>query len=418
MPIEFRCSGCGKLLRTPDESAGQKARCPGCGTIVGIPAASTATAEPIADTTQANANPFQDNAGASANAARGSVGAGPSPGGYGTGSSGAGGYGTGSYGTGSYGTGGYGAGGEPRGANMPNPYAAPMLAPPPQAAPTGEPLRHCSITMEQLLRTTWEVLREQFWMAVLLGLILMAMGFVSGIITTPINLAAQATQDIRLVIGGQILGQFLAVFVQVFIQLGGTYTILRWARNGSIDIADVFKVGPYYLRGLGLTLLIQLITFGVIAICLIPLAASLPFKNQEATIICGIVGALVALPIVVWISLSFYLAMAFLVDRNTTIGEAMSLSRAYMAGNKLTVFVASMIFGLVALVSVVCTCGLAALPLTPAATLFMVLIYLMTTGQQIYAPRAPGSPSYPPQAYAPPPNPQDPANRNPPNPLS
>jgi hypothetical protein len=40
MPIEFRCSGCSKLLRTPDESAGKQARCPHCGAIVDVPAAS------------------------------------------------------------------------------------------------------------------------------------------------------------------------------------------------------------------------------------------------------------------------------------------------------------------------------------------------------------------------------------------
>jgi phage FluMu protein Com len=37
MPIEFHCPSCGKLLRTPDESAGKKAKCPQCATIVEIP---------------------------------------------------------------------------------------------------------------------------------------------------------------------------------------------------------------------------------------------------------------------------------------------------------------------------------------------------------------------------------------------
>ena len=39
MSIEFRCSGCSKLLRTPDEAAGKKAKCPDCGTILDVPAA-------------------------------------------------------------------------------------------------------------------------------------------------------------------------------------------------------------------------------------------------------------------------------------------------------------------------------------------------------------------------------------------
>ena len=39
MALEFRCAGCSKLLRTPDESAGKKAKCPQCGEIVDVPQA-------------------------------------------------------------------------------------------------------------------------------------------------------------------------------------------------------------------------------------------------------------------------------------------------------------------------------------------------------------------------------------------
>jgi len=39
MPIEFRCSGCQRTLRTPDDSAGKQARCPECGAIVEVPQA-------------------------------------------------------------------------------------------------------------------------------------------------------------------------------------------------------------------------------------------------------------------------------------------------------------------------------------------------------------------------------------------
>jgi DNA-directed RNA polymerase subunit RPC12/RpoP len=37
MPIEFRCSQCGKLLRTGDETAGREAQCPECGALSRIP---------------------------------------------------------------------------------------------------------------------------------------------------------------------------------------------------------------------------------------------------------------------------------------------------------------------------------------------------------------------------------------------
>ncbi len=46
MPIEFRCSHCGKLLRTPDETAGRQAQCPECGALTEVPAAAAGSAAP------------------------------------------------------------------------------------------------------------------------------------------------------------------------------------------------------------------------------------------------------------------------------------------------------------------------------------------------------------------------------------
>lgn len=37
MPIEFRCSQCGRLLRTGDDTAGQQAQCPECDAIGTVP---------------------------------------------------------------------------------------------------------------------------------------------------------------------------------------------------------------------------------------------------------------------------------------------------------------------------------------------------------------------------------------------
>ena len=47
MPIEFRCTRCDKLLRTPDDAAGKQAKCPECGAILAIPSAAGAPPEGI-----------------------------------------------------------------------------------------------------------------------------------------------------------------------------------------------------------------------------------------------------------------------------------------------------------------------------------------------------------------------------------
>lgn len=40
MPIEFRCTHCGRLLRTREDAAGRQAKCPECGTTLDVPSSS------------------------------------------------------------------------------------------------------------------------------------------------------------------------------------------------------------------------------------------------------------------------------------------------------------------------------------------------------------------------------------------
>jgi hypothetical protein len=59
MPIEFRCSQCGRLLQTPDDSGGRQAKCPECGAIQPIPMASAPPDAPLASPPASSAqSPF------------------------------------------------------------------------------------------------------------------------------------------------------------------------------------------------------------------------------------------------------------------------------------------------------------------------------------------------------------------------
>ncbi len=57
MAIEFRCSRCGKLLRTDDGTVGRQAQCPECGAISTVPEA-TAASGPSLFAPAAGDNPF------------------------------------------------------------------------------------------------------------------------------------------------------------------------------------------------------------------------------------------------------------------------------------------------------------------------------------------------------------------------
>ena len=49
MPIEFRCTQCNRLLRTPDDAAGRQATCPQCGATLTIPTLGEGAAAPPAE---------------------------------------------------------------------------------------------------------------------------------------------------------------------------------------------------------------------------------------------------------------------------------------------------------------------------------------------------------------------------------
>jgi hypothetical protein len=46
MPVEFRCSQCGKLLRTGDDTVGRQAQCPECGSLTTVPGPGETTGAP------------------------------------------------------------------------------------------------------------------------------------------------------------------------------------------------------------------------------------------------------------------------------------------------------------------------------------------------------------------------------------
>jgi hypothetical protein len=61
MAIEFRCTQCGRLLRTGDETAGRHAQCPECGSISPIPTSSasgTSSAAAASPVMATEGNPF------------------------------------------------------------------------------------------------------------------------------------------------------------------------------------------------------------------------------------------------------------------------------------------------------------------------------------------------------------------------
>lgn len=329
MPIEFACSQCGKQLRTPDETAGRQAKCPQCGAIMQIPNA--AAAPPAAE---------------------------PPPSPFGGPASG--------------------------GAEGWNPYASPSVgghsATATHAAAAGDivPTR---VEFGKVFDATWRIFRNQMGFGALVALALLGVYIV---IFIPIGIVMFAMQGPQIAPGPNG-PQFVApdpnpvadLIVNVISWLAGTWVymgvlrcFLKVARGQSASVGDIFTGTPYYTRGL--------VVNGIFtAVGILGTLPALLTNNPGVAIL----GTIVFTIINIVLYFLFAQALPLIVDRDLSVGDALSMSTEVMKGNKLMLFLVFLVFGIVGGLFCLITCGLGLFLYVPYMFLLTAVFYLQATGQ-------------------------------------
>lgn len=361
MPIEFRCPNCSSMLRTPDESAGKKAKCPQCGTVADVPTEPAPGATPAAADPFAGISPFEQSASTDPDNPFADS---PAPG---TGTA----------------------------AAPENPYASPRETATDSVFATGEVakggLNHRQIDLGAVFTTTWEVFSNNMGPCVLVGLVMFGIAMGLQTVGQIGGMASQASGEISAVVLFQIFSGVLNFVVQTWMNIGVLYFGIKLARTGQATVGDFFAIGPYFLRGLGIGLLIGLICGCLILLCLLPalgifVATGGPnaFENNPVpTVVAGLIGGVFAVALAIWISMRVYLGLAFLVDRNTGVMDSLSHSDTYMRGNKLTTFLLMLVVSIVGGLFVVITCCIGIIFFNPYLGLLSAVVYLSATGQPI-----------------------------------
>ncbi len=349
MPVEFICPGCSRKLRTPDESAGKKAKCPQCGTIVDVPGASapaqeSAPAPPEFRPSEASFQGFQrfDEGGTA-----------PAPSAF----------------------------------DPTNPYASPsaFAAFQPAKATAGQ-MSQQRVAVDEVFNRTWAIFQTQVGQCALFGLVFMAISFGVGMANNIAGGALQAMND-PVITGVAILGQQLIAFlVNTFFQMGLTIFALRLARTGEARLNDLFSGGPFYLRGLAASLLFQLLLMSIALVFLAPGLLAIITQDPRIFVPALVIGGILALVVVVLVALRFYFLIVFIVDQDASVGEAFRGSATYMAGNKMTAFLGGLLMSVLGGIVTLCTCAVGAILVVPFAGLFMAVFYLLATGQPTYMP--------------------------------
>lgn len=330
MSIEFHCQECGKLLRTPDESAGKQAACPQCGTKTPVPMQSTT--DPATPSSVA-----------------------PGP---------------------------YGSSNDlfPSEPQKINPYATVGTPSQPYAAPPGE-LVHSQLDFSQTMSQTWEFFIGNIGPLALLGLVIFAINMGLQILGQIAGVAAQATQEGAIVAAVGVVNSLLNVVIQTYISLGSAVYMLKMLRMRRAAIGDLFAAGPYFLRGLGLMILFGLAAAMLLAVCMIPAGIALAI-DQTAAVVAAIVGAPIFLIVGLWLWLRFgILSFYFVIDRDMGIMDALASSSRFMEGNKLTTALILLVVSLLGGVFICVTCTFGQILYIPYFALLLAAIYLTATGQ-------------------------------------
>ena len=348
MPIEFRCTQCEKLLRTPDESAGKKAKCPQCAAIVDVPASTPPAEAPAQESMPPGFEP------------------------------------------------------QPPSSPLENSFGGASVPPHSYAsAPAIETklgivaLERRVVTFDEVFSRTWAIFQDGLGQFVVPGLVLWAVWLVMQIFGQIGSLVANASGDPAIIGIFSFANSVISVLVYAWMDLSIVSFMLRHARTGRATMSDFFNIGPHFLRAVGTRLLFGLILFVIIVACLAPglivLGLGAAANAQEAAIIGGLlafVGGLVAVVICIILVYRYFLWLYFFftVDRNQGVFEAMRSSGEFMQGNKLIVFLLLLVTGIVGGLFSCVTLSFGMILFMPYLGLLYTVIYLSATGQPIYQP--------------------------------
>lgn len=349
MPIEFRCESCSKLLRTPDESAGKKAKCPQCGAIVDVPTdgASQSGAAASSETSpQIPAMPQRPFDGANPFAALGTTGRAP---------------------------------------DSDNPYASPSLTGEVQQAKPaafGE-LAHNVISFDDLLRTAWSITMDNLGPMAIFGVVMLGVQIALAIFNQAISFAGQMSGVVAVLVGVQVSSMVINFLAQTWVGIVSIMFCTRMARDRQANLNSLSQAGPHMLRALGLTIVLAgIFILFLLVFCGTPaLIAWITTRDETATAISAVVGLLVCLVPIMLLFMNYMLAMFFIVDRKAGVFAAMGLSRKFMRGNKMTAFLTIMVMQILGGLFVLFTCCAGRVIYDPFSVLVLALMYLTATGQ-------------------------------------
>ena len=348
MAITFSCNSCGNQLRVADENAGKRAKCPKCQTILRIPTANAASQPgtpqvpsssgpepfdfPDLGNDDSTGNPFDavSDFGASATA---------------------------------------------------NPFQAPSYTAPASPATASRKGGHQIVDFGEVYAQGMARYQKQIGMGALYTLIYLGISVATGIVGQVISVGFNIAGVLELIIVG-------AIVVQLFQSCVGAFQASIAVRFG-LNVAtnreplDRIFAGKLFLPILAANLLF-LLAFGLIgAIAAIPATIGFVTQHPEPEIfiiISVVIGPVLVIAFSIF-CIRYMLFAFFIVDEGTGVFKSLELSAKYTKGNKLTLFLLFLTFGIVGMIAILATCGIGMFFVVPFCTTTAAVFYLKATGK-------------------------------------
>lgn len=341
MPIEFRCTQCGKLLRTPDGTGGQQAKCPACGAVVTVPEPG-----PMPAPADVGADPWGDASG------------------YGVGDS-------------------------------MNPYQAPGDIPtgttPFAPAVSRGAIRPTRIEFGEVLSQTWSIFKDKWLICLGVAVVCAVINFVAGQVSSAMLQILATAGPVGL--AGGVLIYIAAQVFAIWLYAGQAIFFVKTARGEAAEFTDVFGGGPYLLRLIGAGILFSLAMLAVMGVCLLPAGALAVAQAEEPAQAALFIGFLIGMVGVTIVGLALFPYRYLIIDQNMGIIESLSHAWRITSGNRLTVLGIGIVTGIAAMVVTLCTCLVGLLGVIPYMALLYAVIYVMMIGHATAAQRANTAPA-------------------------
>jgi hypothetical protein len=330
MPIEFRCTQCGQMLRVPDDSSGKAARCPKCQALMTVPSASSAA--PIA--AGSFSSPTQPFGGSMSPAD-------PLP--------------------------------PPKplsdaadavyGAYSPNlnPYASPQgayqLA---KSTYPDLPVQAQKVSVDSVLNCAWELWKRHLGLLVGVTLTIVAISYAVAIPFGIVQFIFQQNGEDEAAAVVGFLAQLVGQLVQMYLSIGNVQIALKLARGQPAEFFDLFRGVSRFLPVLGVSILLGLVVAVGFLLLIVP----------------GVLFLLMFWP-------CYYLVL----DRKTGIFESFSVANTITHGNWATAFLLWVISIGIMLLGCIALC-VGMLFAAPLVTMLFAVAYLMMAGQIMPQPPA------------------------------